>query len=75
MSNIRVKNRGKNDTIDRMLKRFKRAFQDAEIKNILTDNKAHKKPSVTKRRDKQTAIYQQKKLDKLNKEEDGILHN
>ena len=52
MSNIRVKNRGKNDTIDRMLKRFKRAFQDSEIRN--------------------TAIYEQTKLDKLNKENDGL---
>tara|TARA_B110000858_G_C17721169_1_gene435309 strand:+ start:317 stop:535 length:219 start_codon:yes stop_codon:yes gene_type:complete len=72
MSNIRVKSRGKNDTIDRMLKRFKRAFQDSEIRNTLTHKKQYNKPSVTKRREKETAIYEQNKLDKLNKENDGL---
>ena len=72
MSNIRVKNRGKNDSIEKMLKRFKRAFQESDIRNILTEKKEYKKPSVTKRRGLQTAKWEQAKLDKLNKFNDGL---
>lgn len=72
MRNITIKSRGKSDNIEKMLKRFKRAFEESEIKHILTEKKQFLKPSVTKRRALQTAKWEQSKLDKLNKEEDGL---
>tara|TARA_R100000734_G_C3282163_1_gene75559 strand:+ start:233 stop:427 length:195 start_codon:yes stop_codon:yes gene_type:complete len=54
---------GKNEKIDRALKRFKRKFRNTQILQQLKDKKQHIKKSTKKRKQKQKAIYNRIKKD------------
>lgn len=53
----------KNESIESMLKRYKRKVRNVKQLQSLRDRKQHTKPSATKRREKSKAIYIQKKND------------
>ena len=52
---------GKNEKIDRVLKRFKRKFRQTQILKNLKEKRYHIKKSEKKRHKKQNAIYNNKK--------------
>ena len=52
---------GKNEKIDRALKRFKRKFRQTQMLKLLKEKKQHIKKSEKKRHEKQKAIYNNKK--------------
>tara|TARA_R100000742_G_C4264976_1_gene82936 strand:+ start:291 stop:488 length:198 start_codon:yes stop_codon:yes gene_type:complete len=52
---------GKNEKIDRALKRFKRKFRQTQILKKLKEKKYHIKKSEKRRHEKQNAIYNNKK--------------
>ena len=54
---------GKNEKIDRALKRFKRKFRNTQILKHLKDKKHHTKKSTKKRHEKQKAVYNRIKKD------------
>jgi small subunit ribosomal protein S21 len=47
----------RNDTIERMLKRFKRKFEKTKVLKTLRAGQEFVKPSVEKRKEKNKAIY------------------
>lgn len=49
-----------NDSIDRMLKRYKQKVKRTKIIQELRDGKEYEKPSSVKRKKKAAAIYKQK---------------
>lgn len=56
----------KNESIEMMLKRYKRKFDKVKILKQLRDNQQFDKPSVKKRQKKQKAVYvEQMKKDDL----------
>lgn len=63
--------RKKDEPIERLIKRWKRRFEDAEIKEELVSRKEFIKPSLQKRIQKQQAVRENQKQVKLKKEEDG----
>mgnify|MGYP001182472921 FL=1 len=52
---------GKNEKIDRALKRFKRKFRQTQILKKLKEKQQHIKKSEKRRHEKQNAIYNNKK--------------
>ena len=52
---------GKNEKIDRALKRFKRKFRQTQMIKILKEKKQYIKKSEKRRHEKQNAIYNNKK--------------
>ena len=50
----------KNDTIERLLKKFKYKFQKTKLLTKLREKQQYEKPSVKKRRMKKRAIYRSK---------------
>ena len=52
---------GKNEKIDRALKRFKRKFRQTQILKNLKEKKYHIKKSEKRRNEKQKTIYNNKK--------------
>lgn len=65
MINVSVKVKD-NETVDRALKRFKKKFDKAQIKNEVRDRKNFEKPNVVRKREKQRAIYKQQMFAKDN---------
>jgi small subunit ribosomal protein S21 len=63
--------RKKDEPIERLIKRWKRKFEEAEIKEELVSRKEFIKPSLQKRIQKQQAVRENQKQVKLKKEEDG----
>lgn len=63
--------RKKDEPIERLIKRWKRKFEEAEIKEELISRKEFVKPSLQKRIQKQQAVRENQKLVRLKKEEDG----
>jgi small subunit ribosomal protein S21 len=63
--------RKKDEPIERLIKRWKRKFEEAEIKEELVSRKEFVKPSLQNRIQKQQAVRQNQKQVKLKKEEDG----
>lgn len=63
--------RRKGEDINKLIKRWKRRFDDAEIKEELISRKEFIKPSLQKRVSKQQAIRENKRQVQLKKEEDG----
>ena len=59
----------KNGNIQKALSKFKRKVKDSEHLYELKDRREYTKPSVLKRRKKQTAIHNQKLEDLKNKDE------
>lgn len=70
-SRIRVI-RKKDEPIERLIKRWKRKFEEAEIKEELVSRQEFIKPSLQNRIKKQQAVRQNQKDVKLKKEEDGV---
>ena len=54
---------GKNEKIDRALKRFKRKFRNTKVLQHLKEKKHHIKKSTKRRHEKQKAIYNRIKKD------------
>jgi|TARA_R110001592_G_scaffold14091_1_gene63860 small subunit ribosomal protein S21 len=54
---------GKNESIDRALKRFKRKFRNLKLLQKLRDKQQYTKPSTKKREKKQKSIYNKIKKD------------
>jgi|TARA_A100000172_G_C3001077_1_gene96289 small subunit ribosomal protein S21 len=54
---------GKNEKIDRALKRFKRKFRNTQVLQQLKDKKQYIKKSTKKRKEKEKAIYNRIKKD------------
>ena len=52
---------GKNEKIDKALKRFKRKFRQTQMIKILKEKKQYIKKSEKRRHEKQNAIYNNKK--------------
>tara|TARA_R110002020_G_scaffold164657_1_gene351523 strand:+ start:4507 stop:4698 length:192 start_codon:yes stop_codon:yes gene_type:complete len=52
---------GKDETIDRALKRFKRKWRQTQIMKQIRDRKQYTKKSTKRRLEKQNAIYNNKK--------------
>ena len=52
---------GKNENIDRALKRFKRKFRNTQMVKKLRENQYFEKKSTLKRHIKQKAVYKNKK--------------
>jgi small subunit ribosomal protein S21 len=52
--------KGDNDSIDKMLKTYKRKVRNTQMLKELRSRKAFEKPSETKRKQKLKAIYVQK---------------
>jgi len=65
MINVSVKVKD-NETVDRALKRFKKKFEKAHIKMEVRDRKNFEKPNVTRKREKQRAVYRQEMFAKDN---------
>lgn len=63
--------RKKDEPIERLIKRWKRKFEEAEIKEELISRKEFVKPSLQKRIQKQQAVRQNQREVQLKKEEDG----
>lgn len=59
MINVSVKVKD-NETVDRALKRFKKKYERANIKNEVRERKNFEKPNITRKREKQRAVYRQK---------------
>ena len=55
-------NRFDGETIDRMLRRYKRKHRDTKVRSELSKRKEFVKPSVKRRKEVLKAIYKQKKL-------------
>ncbi|KAA3631874.1 MAG: 30S ribosomal protein S21 [Bacteroidetes bacterium] len=53
--------RKEGETIDRMLKRYKRKHRDTKIRKQLSDRKQYTKPSVKRRKEILKAAYIEKK--------------
>jgi len=53
--------KGEKDSIDKMLKMYKRKVRNTQLLKELRDRKTFSKPSETKRKQKLHAIYKQKK--------------
>lgn len=53
----------KGEKIESALKRLKRKFRDTGVLKEVRDRKEYNKPSVTRRRQKQKAVYIQKLRD------------
>lgn len=64
--------RKKDEPIERLIKRWKRKFEEAEIKEELVSRKEFLKPSLQKRIQKQKAVRENQRDVKLKKEEDGV---
>jgi small subunit ribosomal protein S21 len=60
-----------NEDINKLIKRWKKKFDDAEIKEELVSRKEFVKPSLQKRVQKQQAIRNNQRQVQLKKEEDG----
>jgi ribosomal protein S21 len=60
-----------NEPIERFIKRWKKKFEQAEIKEELVSRKEFVKPSLQKRVQKQQAIRNNQREVQLKKEEDG----
>tara|TARA_R100001591_G_C4264398_1_gene160654 strand:- start:164 stop:358 length:195 start_codon:yes stop_codon:yes gene_type:complete len=54
---------GKNEKIDRALKRLKRKFRNTKVLQHLKEKKYHTKKSTKRRHEKQKAIYNRIKKD------------
>jgi len=52
---------GKNESIERLLKRYKRKIRNVKQLQSIRDRKTYTKPSATKRKQKSKAIYLQQK--------------
>ena len=63
--------RRKGEDINKLIKRWKRRFDEAEIKEELISRKEFIKKSLQKRVQKQQAIRENKRQVQLKKEEDG----
>lgn len=50
------------ENIERMLKRYKRKISNTKVLKELKDRKEYTKPSIEKRKEKQKAIYVEKKF-------------
>lgn len=50
----------KNEGIEMLLKRYKKKFEKVKILRQLRNNEYYEKPSVSKRKQKQKAIYKEK---------------
>lgn len=55
-----VINRGPKDSIDKMLKRYKKKVKRTKLIQRLRDSREYEKPSSAKRKVKTAAIYKQK---------------
>ena len=53
-------NRGPKDSIDKMLKRYKKKVKQTRLIQRLRDGREYEKPSSVKRKIKTAAIYKQK---------------
>jgi small subunit ribosomal protein S21 len=54
---------GKNESIERALKRYKRKVRNVKQSQQIRDNRYYTKPSASKRRQKSKAVYLQQKRD------------
>ena len=52
---------GKNENIDRALKRFKRKFRNTQVIKKLRENQSFVKKSTKRRKEIQKAVYKNKK--------------
>ena len=52
---------GKNESIEKVLKRYKRKVRNVKQLQKIRDNRYHEKPSSSKRKQKSKAIYLQQK--------------
>lgn len=68
---IRVVRRN-NEHINKLIKRWKNKYEDAEIKQELVSRKEFIKPSLKKRRQKQDAIRNNQREVELYKKENAI---
>tara|TARA_R110000803_G_scaffold48837_2_gene101464 strand:- start:23345 stop:23539 length:195 start_codon:yes stop_codon:yes gene_type:complete len=55
---------GKNESIEKALKRYKRKVRNVKQQQKIKENRYHEKPSSIKRKQKSKAIYLQQKNDK-----------
>ncbi len=55
---------GKNESIERALKRYKRKVRNVKQQQQIRENRYHEKPSSVKRKQKSKAIYLQAKSDR-----------
>ena len=54
---------GKNESIERALKRYKRKVRNVKQQQKIRENRYHEKPSSIKRKQKSKAVYLQAKSD------------
>ena len=52
---------GKNENIDRALKRFKRKFRNTQVIKKLRENQSFEKKSTKRRKEIQKSVYKNKK--------------
>mgnify|MGYP000187134064 FL=1 len=55
---------GKNESIERALKRYKRKVRNVKQQQQIRENRYHEKPSSIKRKQKSKAVYLQAKSDR-----------
>jgi small subunit ribosomal protein S21 len=55
---------GKNESIERALKRYKRKVRNVKQQQKIRENRYHEKPSSIKRKQKSKAVYLQAKSDR-----------
>ena len=55
---------GKNQSIERALKRYKRKVRNVKQQQQIRENRYHEKPSSIKRKQKSKAVYLQAKSDR-----------
>jgi len=65
MINVSVKVKD-NESVERALKRFKKKYEKAQIKMEVRGRKNFEKPNVTRKREKQRAVYRQEMYAKDN---------
>lgn len=65
MINVSVKVKD-NESVERALKRFKKKYDKAQIKTEVRGRKNFEKPNVTRKREKQRAVYRQSMFAKDN---------
>lgn len=63
--------RKKGEDINKFIKRWKKRFEEAEIKEELISRKEFLKPSLQRRRQKQEAVRENQRQVQLKKLEDG----
>jgi len=64
--NMLIIKKGEKESIDKVLKRYKRKCRETRLLKDIRARKEFVKPSVTKRKTKQKAVYLQKQQNKWN---------